>query len=241
VTEEPQVPASPPPPPPPPPPAARQGFDFAKPFSFTFEDPEWVQKILLGGVFVLASIVIVGIFFVYGYLARLVRNVVEGVQYPLPAWDDLGDYFTEGLRLFAVGIVYALPIVGLAMSMVFPAIAMEATDIEVLHNFGQAMAGCVWCIMFPASLALAIWLPAALLFAAVDRRFGAAFEFGRIWSFIKANAANYALAYVAWLIARFIAPFGLVLFCIGIIFTIFWSMVVAAYSFGQTYRLSQVK
>ncbi len=200
-----------------------------------------MQKVLLGGVFVLASVVIVGIFFVYGYLARLVRNVIEGVQHPLPAWDDLGDYFTEGLRLFGVGIVYSLPIIGLAMSMVFPAIVLEATDVDVLRGVGEAMAGCVWCIMFPASLLLAVWMPAALLFTAVERRFSAAFEFARIWSFIKANAANYALAYVAWLVARFIAPFGLVLFCIGIVFTIFWSMVVGAYSFAQTYRLAKVK
>jgi len=197
-----------------------------------------VQKVLLGGVFMLASVVIVGIFFVYGYFARLVRNVIEGVQYPLPSWDDLGDYFMEGLRLFAVCMVYLLPIIVLAMMFIIPAIAMEVTDNETFQNMGEMMSSCIWCLMAPLSLAMAVWLPAALLMAVVDRRFGAAFEFGRIWSFMKANAGNYVLAYIAWLVARFIAPFGFFLLCIGIVFTFFWSFCVGAYAFGQMYRLS---
>src|SRR5205823_9274962 len=72
------------PPPPPPPQRPAQTLDFVRPFAFTFEAPEWVQKILLGGVFVLASVVLIGVFFVYGYLARLVRNVIAGNPQPLP-------------------------------------------------------------------------------------------------------------------------------------------------------------
>lgn len=230
-----------PPPPPPPRPTKQPGFDFGRPFAFVFEDPEWVQKILLGGVFVLASVVIVGIFFIYGYLARLVRNVIEGVQHPLPSWDDLGDYFTEGLRLFGVGLVYGIPIFALVMFAVFPAIAISSFDSDAAQNASGFIFSCVWCLMFPISLAMAVWLPAALLMTAVHRRFSAAFEFARIWSFIKANAANYALAYVAWLVARFVAPFGMILLCVGVVFTAFWSMVVGAYSFAQTYRLSPEK
>ena len=226
------------PPPPPPPPRPAQTFDFARPFAFVFEDPEWVQKVLLGGVFMLASIVIVGIFFVYGYFARLVRNVIDGVQHPLPSWDDLGDYFMEGLRLFAVAIVYFLPMIGLALMFVIPAMAMQVTNNETFQNLGEMMSSCIWCLMAPLSLAMAIWLPAALLMAVVDRRFGAGFEFGRIWNFMKANAGNYVLAYIAWLVARFIVPFGFFLCCIGIVFVLFWSFCVGAYSFGQTYRLS---
>ncbi len=197
-----------------------------------------MQKILLGGIFVLASIVIVGIFFIYGYFARLVRNVIDGVQYPLPSWDDLGEYFTEGLRLFAVGIVYLLPIIALWMMFILPMIAMEVTDNETFRDAADLMSSCLACLLAPIGLCLAVWLPAALLMAIVDRRFGAAFEFGRIWNFLKANAANYALAYIAWLVARFAVPFGFFLCCVGIIFVFFWSLCVGAYSFGQTYRLS---
>jgi len=228
-------------PPPPPPPRPVQTFDFARPFAFTFEDPEWVKKILLGGVFVLASFLIIGAFFVYGYLARLVRNVIAGAQHPLPEWDDLGEYFSEGLRIFAVGLVYFLPLTLLAMAVVFPAMFMQATDSEAFHDLGGMMVTCVWCLIFPISLALGIWMPGALLMVVVEQRFSAGFEFARIWNFIRANAGNYILAYVCWLIARFVVPFGFLLLCIGVVFTMFWSFVVGAYSFGQTYRLSRAR
>lgn len=195
----------------------------------------------MGGVFVLAMFVLIGLFFVLGYLARLARNVIAGVPHPLPAWDDLGEYFNEGFRLFGVGVVYTIPLVVLAMSFVFPSIFLQASDAEAVRAMGGMMATCIWCVMFPLSLALSVWLPAALLFTVVDQRFSAGFEFARIWNFIRANAGNYVLAYICWLIVRFIAPFGILLLCIGVVFAAFWSYVVGTYAFAQTYRLSRVK
>ena len=81
------------------------------------------------------------------------------------------------------------------------------------------------------SLALAIWVPGALLFAVVERRFGAAFEFGQIAAFIRANVGNYLLAFVVWLVVRMVVPFGFILLCVGVLFTSFWSLVVATYAF----------
>lgn len=230
------LPAVPPPPPPPSRPATT--FDFVRPFAFAFEDPEWVQKILLGGLFTLASFVLIGAFFVYGYLARLVRNVVDGMSQPLPPWDDLGEYFMEGIRLFAVVLVYSLPVILGFGAVVMPAIVAEGLDSEVLRNLSGAMTTLVSCLLVPLSLALAVWMPAALLMAVVTRQFSAAFDFARIWGFLRANAGNYILAYVVWLIARMVAPLGFMLLCIGVVFTMFWSFIVGAYAFAQAYRLS---
>lgn len=216
-------------------------FDFVRPLTFTFDDPEWIQKILLGGLFTLASCLLIGIPFLYGYLARLTRNVIEGREHPLPEWENLEDYFIEGLTLFAVGLVYALPVFLLLGMLIFPGVLMEMTESEALKTAGGLMTAGVWCVLFPLSLAMAVWMPAALLQAVVAGRFSAAFDFRRIAAFIRSNAGNYILAYVVWLIARFVAPFGLVLCCVGVVFSIFWSMVVAAFAFGQVYRLSAVK
>jgi len=198
-----------------------------------------VQKVLLGGLFMLASVFIVGAFFVYGYLARLARNVIAGAQHPLPEWDDLGEFFSEGLRLFCVALIYTLPVIGLVFVFIVPSIIAQNADSDVLRNLGGGMAACVWCLIFPLGLALAIWIPAALLFAAVEQRFGAAFEFGQIAAFIKANVGNYLLAFVVWLVVRMVVPFGLILLCVGVLFTSFWSLIVATYAFAQTWRLAQ--
>ncbi len=230
------------PPPPPPAPPAGPSFDFVRPFAYVFEDPRWIPKILLGGLFMLASIFIVGIFFVNGYLARLVRNVIEGQQHPLPEWDDLGDFFVEGFRLFAVGLVYTIPIALLVGLLIIPvAIFSNVSHNETLSTLGGLSVSCMWCMIFPIGLALAIWLPAAMLMVVTTGEFSAAFEFSHIARFIRANAGNYILAFVVWLVARFAAGLGLFLLCIGVIFTGFWALVVAAYAFGQVYRLAKVR
>ena len=74
---------------------------------------------------------------------------------------------------------------------------------------------------------------------ASEQRFGAAFEFARIWQFIKANIGNYLLAVVVYMIARFLAGFGIALLCIGLIFTGFWAFLITAHGFAQVYRLSK--
>lgn len=226
------------PPSPPPPPPQRKGYDFARPFTFVFDDPEWVSKVLIGGLFVLASFLIIGIFFLFGYMARLTRNVIAGAPQPLPAWDDLGEYFGEGLRLFGVGLVYTLPILIIAIAVAIPAGILSEYDDEMAQNLGGCALGTIWCFLVPASLALMLFLPGALLWAVTKQSFGAAFEFGEIWAFIKGNLGNYLLAIVIYLVADFVAGFGFILLCIGIIFTTFWSYCVKAYAFAEAYRLS---
>jgi hypothetical protein len=239
---------SPPPPPPPaappagtasvPPAATGPQFDFGKPFTYVFDDPRWLHKILLGGLFYLAGFFLIGWFFIFGYVARVVRNVIRGDQFPLPEWDELGDFFSEGLRLFGVVLAYIVPFLALLVAFMIPAGILSAFENEGLQALGSGVAGCLSCLLVPLWLGVVVFLPASLLFAVVEQRFGAAFEFSRIWPFIRANVGNYLLAVVVYLIARFIGGFGVALLCIGVIFTCFWSFLITAHAFGQVYRLA---
>lgn len=235
------APSPPPPPLPPGPPPAQPQFDFAKPFTFVFEDPNWIQKILIGGLFYLAGFLLIGWFFVLGYVAQLARNVIAGVQHPLPEWTDLGAFFNDGLRLLGVALVYIVPFVGLAMLVFIPAGILGAIEDEGVQALGGGLAGCLSCLFVPLGLAVLLFMPASMLFAAVEQRFGAAFEFGRIWPFIRGNIGNYLLAIVVYLIARFLGGFGVMIFCIGVIFTAFWAFLVTTHGFAQTYRLSTTR
>jgi len=235
-----------PPPPPPPPPSrsAQASFDFVQPFAFLFQDERWVTKVLIGGVFYIAAFLLVGIFFILGYCARLARNVIAGVPKPLPEWDDLGTYFNDGLKLFGVMFLYAVPVILIVMAVLIPAgifSALSEGRNEAVQWASGMMVSCVWCLIFPLSLAMSIWLPAALLFVVIEDRIGAAFEFSRIFNYIRNNFVNYLLAFLVAMVARFAVPFGVILFCIGIVFTAFWAMVVATYGFAQAYKLSPTK
>ena len=229
---------APPPPPPPSVPAQPQGFDFAKPFSYVFDDPDWLTKILIGGLFYLAGFLLIGWFFILGYVAQTTRNVVANHPRPLPEWTNLGDFFSEGVRLFGIGLCIFLPLMLLFFGIMIPAGMIGSIDNEAADAIGGIMSGAIVCLLMPISLIVTFFLPGMLLFASVERRFGAAFEFGRIWPFIKQNIGNYLLAIVVYLIARFIGSFGLILLCIGVVFTGFWALLITAHAFAQVYRLA---
>ena len=232
------------PPPPPPPPAippaepAKPQFDFAKPFSYVFDDPDWLQKILIGGLFYIAGFFIIGWFFILGYVARTARNVIADHPRPLPEWENIGEFFNEGVRLFGVLLAVVLPLVTLIFGIMIPAGILGSIDNQGAEAVGALMSGTMACIIVPVSLAVTFFMPAMLLFAAVEQRFGAAFELSRIWPFIKQNIGNYVLAIVVYLIARFIGGFGIMLLCIGVVFTAFWSFLITTHAFAQVYRLA---
>ena len=237
-----------PPPPPPPPPAppaapgtAASAFDFGKPFTYVFDDPQWLQKILIGGLFYLAGFLIIGWIFILGYCARVARNIAAGAAVPLPEWEDLGGLFHEGLRMFGVVLVWVLPAIALVFMFVVPLAVLDSSGDETLHALGSGISGCLACLMVPISLAVLLFMPASLLFAAVEQRFGAAFDFSRLWPFIRANLGNYLLAIVVYLIARFLGGLGIALLCIGVIFTGFWSFLITTHAFAQVYRLSRTR
>lgn len=218
--------------------SAGPSFDFTKAFTVPFQDPDWLSKTLIGGLFSLLGLLIVGHFFVVGYLAQLARNVAAGMERPLPRWDDLGSYFVEGLKLVLVGVVYSLPLILLVFAVAIPAGILESQGAGTASDM---LGGVLLCLMFPLLIVVMVVLPAALIRAAVLRRAGAAFELGSIVTFIKANAVNYLLAILVYIVANTASQFGLILCCIGIFFTNFLSLVMTTWAFAETYRLSPVK
>ncbi|MBC7256387.1 MAG: DUF4013 domain-containing protein, partial [Chloroflexi bacterium] len=88
-------------------------MDIGKSFTYVFDDEQWVQKVVIGALLLLASIIpIVNIFtalVVVGYALRVLKNVSDGAERPLPNWDNWGEDWIKGL-LFVLGmLIYALP------------------------------------------------------------------------------------------------------------------------------------
>jgi hypothetical protein len=223
--------------------ATPPSIDFGRSFTFTGEDPEWVSKILIGGVFVLACSLLVGIPFVLGYVSRTLRNVAAGVARPLPDWDDLGGLFNEGLRLTGVYLLHVLAVmvllgvfIGLLLT---PMILSQAHDpADALGPLGGLLIVVMYGVIMLVALAVGVYLPAALVRTSLRGSVGAGLEWRENVAFIRQNLANYALSLVAYLVAAFAAQFGVVLCCIGFFPAAFWSYLVLAVALGQTVRLS---
>jgi hypothetical protein len=226
-------------------PATTGTVDFGRSFSFVTEDPEWVKKILIGGAFTLACALLVGIPMVLGYFSRTLRNVVAGEPRPMPDWDDLGEIFNEGLRLTAVYLLYTLGIVAIFAALgcvvLLPVMALSGSGARPSHALGL-LGGlgivALYGLVMVVSLALAVYLPAALARAALRGSVADGFAWREILAFIKANLGNYLLALVIYLLASFVSQFAIVLCCVGIFPAIFWGYMVLAVALGQTVRLS---
>lgn len=223
---------SPPPPPPPRSPAGSSSLDFGRALGFFFQDPNWVSKMLMGTLFSLLSIFIVGSIFIAGYAVRLLRRTAQGEPYPLPEWDDLGGMFTEGLSALGAYLVHILPVFALFFVAFVPLAVFGGRHEEPPPAFLFLVIP-LGFLAFVAIFALLLYFPAAFTRLAVEGRFGAAFEVDANWAFLKRNVSNYFLAIVAFLVANFIAQFGILLFCIGILPATFWSQCVGAYALGE--------
>jgi len=229
----------------PPPPA--ETIDFGRCFTFVTEDANWVTKILVGGLFALLSMVLVGIPFVLGYWARTLKNAAAGVRHPLPEWDDLGGIFGDGMRLVGVYLVYGL---GIALTMgvvscvvMAPFIALGSAGgmdegpealFATLGGLGMLV---FYLLIFVVSILAAAYLPAAMGRAALRESFSEGFAWREIVAFIRANLGNYALTIIVYLVASFLSQFGAILCCIGIFPAAFWSYEILAYGLGETVRI----
>ena len=201
-----------------------------------FDDPRWVPKIVVGGVFTLLATVVAGIPFLLGYAARMTRTIIAGEARPLPEWNDLGEFFGEGLALFAVALIYLLPVSVLSILISIPAAFVDAVSEPAIRDIGQGFIACASCVMWALSLLIGSILPAALMMVIVTRRFGAAFEFPRLAQFLTRNLGNYVIALVIELIAYVLSFAGFALLCAGVIFTWFWAILVTTYAFASTWR-----
>ena len=185
-------------------------------FSFMFEDKDWVVKILLGAVFNLLTLVLVGIPFLFGYLLELAKNSSEGKEIPLPEWDKLGDKFVRGLIYLVIVIIYSIP--GIILSAI-PC---------VKYCFGP--------LYF---LALAFVLPYITVKYAQTGKFEEVFRFNDIFDFAKANVSNLIIVVLLTIALQIIATFGALALVVGVFFTMFWADLAVFYLYGQVYREGQ--
>ncbi|HET8631594.1 MAG TPA: DUF4013 domain-containing protein [Thermomicrobiales bacterium] len=224
-------------------------MDIGKAFTYVFNDPKWVQKVLIGAglVFVafLTSIIVVGIvlwIILLGYLVQLVRNVIANEQYPLPEWADWGNFLSEGAKALVVTIVIFLPALILE---IFNFVVGVAGSIASSSNSSSAGAGlgavglCLGCLTWLVSLACALGLPVAIGRYAATRNIAMTLRFNELWATFRTNIGTYLIVWLLSLVTGFISGIGFIACGIGLFFTVFYASLVNYHLYGQAYRKAQ--
>jgi hypothetical protein len=212
-------------------------MDFGKAFSFTFEDPDWVKKVLLGGVISLVPILN---FASTGYSLEVTRRVIHNDPRPLPEWDDIGGKLVKGLVVAVIGFIYALPLtlMNCILQVAMPMLAQSGSSSsgDQMNTAVVALASCLGCLMFLYGIFMGFVLPAAIGNYAAKDQFGAAFRFGEIFGLVQKNLSVYLLVLVIELISGLVAVLGIIACVIGVAFTGFWALLVNGFATGQAYR-----
>lgn len=224
-------------------------------FRFPFQGPDWPNRFIVGCALLLAGWVIPILpgLFVYGYTVGLMRRVIQGEDPELPPWQDWGRLFGDGLRAFAIALVYLLP----GTAVYFGSIGLYYLFFlaMVLGNrepsFGAFLltASLLAVALFLGSLLYllgAIPLPAATAHFVAEDRLAAAFHIRRWWAVLRERWGEYLAAWFLLLgtsVAAYLVlmvPYYLPCLCwlvpILSIPVAFYLMAVAAALFGMVWR-----
>ena len=217
-------------------------MDFAKAFGFVFEDPDWVKKIIIGGI--VSIIPLVGQFLVLGYMISVGRNVIRGNPQPLPDWGDFGQMLVDGLYAFVISFVYTLPILIVLCLVLLPALAIggdfgDGGDVSAVGILGIVCFSC-FSIIYGVLVGW-FFLPAAMARYADTGEAMAALRFGEILSITRANPIVFLMALLMSMVASFIAGFGVIACFVGVLFTQFYAQCVTGHAYGQAYLVAKDK
>ncbi len=230
-----------------------------KVFTFPFRDPKWLEKALIGSLLLLVGFLFLPIFLIYGYFVALMRLAIEGGELTLPEWDAWEKKFTDGIKLFIVGLIYTLPfvfffIVGYSF---FFASAIGTEMIEIrgdpsspfwmipsfLGTFGSLA---LFGIGFILVLTAGVFMPVIMAHVIATDDISAAFRFGEWWEIFRANLSGFVITYLLVLglftALNFVSQIlymTLVLCCIlPILFipAMLYIMVITSVLFGQAYH-----
>lgn len=229
-------------------------MDIGKAISFVLEDPQWLKKVAIGAglglVGILFTPVLIGLvplMIVGGYGIQLTRNVMDGIERPLPEWDNWGDLLALGFKIFVIQLIWALPLIILSTASSLPAALADGSDVEGLLAVCSAMCGCLSLIV---GIAYALVEPVITFRFARTGEFGSGFEFDRIFRLLGSNIANVIIAIIISGVAAGVlvlvgAIAGTLALVIGLIVTlpvaVFLSELIQAHLYGQVGREAEAK
>jgi hypothetical protein len=171
--------------------------------SIKYPTSNW-GKILILGVITIASFLIVPVFLLIGYLFRIIKATLAGLD-ELPEFDEVGEMFVDGLKVFVVGIVYSIPVI--IISLILTTLTGSSTSASLSLNpamiWGFVLVYIVYIIV--AVIVGLIEVIAIANMAYYDGDLGAAFSFSEILDRIaKIGWGKYIITYIVIAIVAFI-------------------------------------
>jgi hypothetical protein len=219
-------------------------MDIGKSFAFVFEDQEWIVKILIAGAILLVGLLfswllliplILALALLGGYGAEIMRRVIHGQSQVLPEWDNWGELIVDGLKVMVIGIVYALPFILISACLGVPIGLIGQNGSNAGNAASSLLSVALSCFNILWGIAISILLPAAYAFWIADDNLGSAFQFGKVFAFVRDNLTTYLITFLMSWVASILGSLGVILCGIGWFATMPYSWFVTMHLYGQAY------
>jgi hypothetical protein len=214
-------------------------MDIGKAFTFVFEDKDWVVKMLIAAGIVLGGVLlsfmvlpaIAAAVLLSGYGLEITRRVLRRDVEVLPAWDNWSQIITDGIQVWLISLVYALPIIIASVCLGVP-MGILSEGSEEAASLVSLMLSC-WSFLWAIPMGLA--LPVALARFAQSGQLSDAFRLGEIVAFVRDHLATYLITLVIAWVASFIGGIGILACGIGWLFTAPYASFLTSHLYGQAY------
>ncbi|MBT3240352.1 MAG: DUF4013 domain-containing protein [Chloroflexi bacterium] len=216
-------------------------MDFARSFSFITEDKDWFKKVGIAALLVLTGIGSIG---AMGWVVEITKRVANGDPEPLPGWENIGDYFINGLKLMGVTLVWSLPIILLTIcSTILLIPASEGfASYDDASVFMVIMTMCLSVLVILYSLV--VGLLAAPLFGLIGEglSFSELIKPNKAFALLKTNIGGYLLAFFAGsIISTILSSIGVIACFIGAFFGTAFGYGVMGHLIGQAHAQAREK
>jgi hypothetical protein len=210
-------------------------------FTFPFKDQRWLSKFLLAALFMLLSILVVGIFFLLGYYVQVIQRVIRKDENPMPEWDEMGEKFVLGFKYFVVYLVYFIPVILLYVLFLAAVIAASLSGGQEISTLINIMSILLVIILLPYTLALSVLTPIISARFAATESISEALDIAGIVRQFKMNWQNAIIVALITVGIQSFAAVGLIVLIVGIFFTLFYSYLASAHMAGLLYLDSMEK
>ncbi|HIP73678.1 MAG TPA: DUF4013 domain-containing protein [Anaerolineae bacterium] len=215
-------------------------MDINKSLTFITEDEQWITKIVIGAVLALFSVFMIPGFFLMGYLVRVTRNVMDGVEQPLPEWGDWGGLFMDGLYITIAMFVYSLPFILVAccsfLLIMMTADAGTGDAAELVAGLGALGIFAIACLSLIWAVLLLVVSPVIFIQYARSGELSACFQFSQIMALTRENIGDILLTVLIIFGVNFVLGFLGIIPVIGFILSLAaraYVVAVSGHLYGQ--------